>query len=342
MMSNKYPVLFTACIFTIVSMNLHAKKIVTPKLNEGFERCTKIFQGKVAPLIMNPKLSKNTYPICFTGFAVNYSGVSKTGLFSAEFITPESLQKAKQLSREDSFHEERRIPEKYRSLLSDYRGSGYDRGHLSANGNRYSRVDQHESFSLANIIPQAPVNNQEKWRKIEEATRTIVTKTRQPVYIITGSLFLNKKTKKIGKGVLVPSHIYKVVYYPTFGVASAYVSVNDNNAQTDITTVMQLQQHSGITFFPAISDISLLSKRYALPLSANAAYKMNEFRLINSSHTAIFETMPESLISPSSSRKNNDNNDKKSHQDQKKIIADLNKEYESSIKQATSVIKSIF
>lgn len=325
-------------------MNSNSKKIETPKFNEGFERCTKIFQGKVAPLIMNPKISKNTYPICFTGFAVNYSGVSKTGLFSAEFITHESLQQAKKINREDSFHEESRIPLKYRALLSDYRGSGFDRGHLSANGNRYSRADQHESFSLVNIVPQAPENNQDKWRNLEEATRTIVTKTKQPVYIITGSLFLGNKTKKIGKGVLVPSHIYKVVYYPTLNVASAYVSVNDNTAQTEITSVMQLQKYSNITFFPAINDISLLNKRFALPLSANAAYKMKEFRLMNQTNNSIFEVMPDysNLLTYKNSNTNSKSIDKQINQQRKQVISELNKEYENSIKHAKTVIQSIF
>ncbi len=342
-MQIKFSTLFVSCILASSSMSLYSKKVEQPKFNEGFKGCTNIFQGKVAPLIMDKKISKNTYPICFTGFAVNYSGVSKTGLFSAEYITYDSLQKAKKLSREDSFHEESRIPLKYRALLSDYRGSGMDRGHLSANGNRYNRVDQHESFSLANIIPQAPKNNQENWRNLEEATRTIITKTKQPAYVITGSLFLNKKTKKIGKGVLVPSHVYKVVYYPTFGVASAYVSVNDNIAMTDITTVMQLQKYSGITFFPAIGDVSLLNKRYALPLSANAAYKLNDFRLMQNVSSNIFDIMPDHSI-PSPYVNNNQNvaSDKKATQQQKKIIAGLNKEYEASIKQATGVIKSIF
>lgn len=338
----KYPALYLACILTTIPMNSYSKKIEPLKLNKGFERCSQVFQGKVAPLIMNPKISKDTYQICFKEFAVSYSGVSKTGLFSAEFITFESLQKAKKIKREDSFHEESRIPEKHRSLLSDYRGSGYDRGHLAASGNKSDRADQYESFSLANIIPQAPKNNQDKWRNLEEATRTIVTKTRLPVYTITGSLFLNKRTKKIGKGVLVPSHIYKVVYYPALGVASAYVSVNDNIAQTDIVTVMELQKYSHITFFPAINNISLLNKRYALPLSANAAYKMKNFVLMNSSNTNIFEIMPDNSISPLKTNNKASDNEKIIRQQQKKIMAELNKEYEKSIKQTTSVIKSVF
>lgn len=112
----------------------------------------------------------------FSNFAVNYSGVSKTALWSAEYVTPESLRKAKNVSREDTFHEETRLPSKVRSLLTDYQRSGYDRGHLVPSANSPSRIDQNQTFSLANIIPQSPKANQENWRKIEEGVRTMVTK----------------------------------------------------------------------------------------------------------------------------------------------------------------------
>ena len=329
-----------SCILLLPAV-AQSKQTQPLKINAGFERCTQVFMGKVAPIIMNPKANVNTYPICFTGFALNYSGVSKTALFSAEFITHESLQKAKQISREDSFHEESRIPEKHRSLLTDYRGSGYDRGHLAPNGNRYSRVDQHESFSLVNIVPQAPKNNQEQWRNLEEATRTMVTKSKQPVYIITGPLHLDKKVKKLGKsGVLIPTHIYKVVYYPTLNVASAYVSVNDNIAKTDVTSVMQLQKYSGITFFPAMRNVNLLNQRFALPLSANAAYKMREFKTLYGDSN-IFEVMPDySIASPYNTQKKQ--NERSQNNELNKARAAIDKEYQKAIKSSQKAIIGIF
>lgn len=332
--------ILVSCMLFIISGNTQSKQNEQPKFNEGFEGCTQVFVGRVAPLVNNSKANKDTYPICFTGFAVKYSGVSKTGLFSAEYVTYESLQKARLLSREDTFHEESRIPEKHRALLDDYRGSGYDRGHLAPNGNRYSRVDQYESFSLANIIPQAPKNNQEQWRNIEEATRTIVTKSKQPVYTVTGPLYLDKKVKKIGKnGVLIPTHIYKVVYYPTLNVASAYVSVNDNVARTETTSIMQLQKYSGITFFPAINNVNMLNQRFDLPLSANAAYKLREFKPLYSDSN-IFNIMPDySIASPYVNQKNTKEIQNISVTKTKEI---LDKQYQRALKESQKAINGIF
>ncbi|MFH4117789.1 DNA/RNA non-specific endonuclease, partial [Acinetobacter baumannii] len=89
-------------------------------------------------------------PLCFNGFNVLYSGMSKTPLWSAEYLSPERL--STKIKREDNFHEETRVPERHRSLLSDYRGSGYDRGRMSPNGDMPTKDSQFDSFSLSNMV----------------------------------------------------------------------------------------------------------------------------------------------------------------------------------------------
>lgn len=264
----------------------------------GFRGCSGLFFEGYSPIVSNQKLNKGVQDLCFSSFAVQYSPVSKTPLWSAEYTTPEILRQAKQIQRNDEFHEEQRIELKFRSLLSDYRGSGYDRGHLSPSASRPTRTDQYQSFSLSNIIPQAPKNNQEQWRHIEEAVRTLVTKNKEPAYVITGVLFNGSKLPRLGLGVLVPSHIYKVVYYPKSGLIGAYVSVNDNNALVDVVSVAQLQANVGIVFFPTLNGSNILNYRYALPLSANAAYKMSSFP-IKSGESSIFDAMPSEEARPS-------------------------------------------
>lgn len=92
------------------------------------DTCLQQFYRDVPPLLTKESLKKDSYALCFNDFNVMYSGISKTPLWSAEYLTPERL--SVKIKREDSFHEETRVQLAHRALLSDYRGSGYDRGHL--------------------------------------------------------------------------------------------------------------------------------------------------------------------------------------------------------------------
>ena len=42
-----------------------------------------------------------------------------------------------------------------------------------------------QSFSLANMVPQAPVNNRKAWASIEKATRKYVMRASGDVYVVT-------------------------------------------------------------------------------------------------------------------------------------------------------------
>lgn len=280
---------------------LGATLFTTISYSSDFNRCTQLFYSKTPPVVSNALLAKNNYDLCYSGFAVKYSGISKTGLWSASILTPESLSEAYKIKRNNTFHEEERIPLVFRSLLSDYRGSSMDRGHLSPSGDRKSIQDQYDSFSLSNMLPQSPSNNQQEWRMIEEAVRAYVTRYKQPVYVITGTLFLGNKLRKIGNNVLVPSHVYKVVLFPTLNVAGAYVAVNDESGRYDYVSVNQLQQFSGIIYFPTALKSDLLNYRFVLPFNSNEAVNMKHFRVAPEKLSNIFNELPRNGINNRSS-----------------------------------------
>ncbi len=196
-----------------------------------------------------------------------YSGVSKTPLWVAEYLNPQRL--STKIKREDNFHEESRVAERHRALLSDYRGSGYDRGHMAPNGDMSNSSSQYDSFSLANMVPQAPKNNQQVWRELEEATRAIVTKQKQNVYVVTGPLFTGKKLKTIGRGVIVPTAVYKAVYLPKTGAIGAYYAPNNNSLQIKIVSVCYLEEQLGINLFPQLTE-EQKRNTYKLPLTSTA------------------------------------------------------------------------
>ncbi|WP_262880761.1 DNA/RNA non-specific endonuclease [Psychrobacter sp. ANT_WB68] len=233
---------------------------------DDLSKCSQSFYGGVYPEFTNPKLSNNTQALCMDGFAVMYSGVSRTPLWSAEHLDRKRLQQAKAIDREDSFHEESRLPKSMRAKLSDYSGSGYDRGHLAPNGNMANRSQQYDSFSLANIAPQSPRNNRYIWRNIESATRYL-TQQYGEVYTITGVAFTGKKTTQLADRVLVPSHFFKAVYIPASNQAGVYYAPNDESERIDVISVDELTTKIGIDVLPVL-DAQTKAQAFDLPLKA--------------------------------------------------------------------------
>lgn len=227
--------------------------------------CLDQFYREIPPYLVKESLNKHSYPLCYNGFNIMYSGVSKTPLWVAESLSTQRL--SKKIKREDNFHEESRVSSNHRATLSDYRGSGYDRGHMAPNADMSNKEAQFHSFSLANMIPQSPKNNQQVWRELEEATRAMVTKQKNDMYVITGPVFSGKKLKTIGQGVIVPTGVFKAIYVPKTDVIGVYYAPNDNSLKVRIMSVCQLEEEIGINLFP---QLTAEQKRntYQLPLKA--------------------------------------------------------------------------
>lgn len=78
-----------------------------------------------------------------------------------------------------------------RSRLSDYKYSGYDRGHLAAAGNhKANQKHLDQTFVLSNTSPQVGAGfNRDKWAHLEKHARKLI-KQYPNVYVCTGPLYL--------------------------------------------------------------------------------------------------------------------------------------------------------
>ena len=215
--------------------------------------CPHFFVQGSEPRILNPKLALNIRQLCFSSFAVGYSPVSRTPLWSAEHLTRESLARAKGLKRVNAFHEESRLPISERSFLSDYAKSGFDRGHMSPSADQPSEQAQQDSFSLANMVPQNPNNNRHLWEGIESATRTRV-KSAGDLYVITGPLFIGSSVDQLHGRVMVPTHLFKIIYDPAQGAASAYLVLNKDTEEYSVISLEELSKIAGIDFLPMLNS----------------------------------------------------------------------------------------
>ena len=214
--------------------------------------CPQHFAAGQRPVVTNPRLQPRTREICFTAFAVLHSGVSRTPLYSAEHLSRQDLKNAGKLSRKDSYHAEVALPESERAELADYERSGYDRGHMAPNADFSTRKRQAESFSLANMVPQVHENNAGVWADIESATR-LLAKREGELYVVTGPAFIGNKLKKIGN-VLVPTHLWKVIYSPVRQQAGAYLISNDDTYAYSVVSVSKLEQLIGVDLLPGLTQ----------------------------------------------------------------------------------------
>jgi endonuclease G len=218
---------------------------------QGFEACAQqFFQGYApAPTQHQPG---QTYSLCFDGFAVLYSGQSKTPIYSAEYLTRDRIQAARGEERTNRFYEEARLPAAARAQLRDYLHSGLDRGHMSPAGDMPTDTSMAQSFSLANMVPQAELNNRGVWAKnVEKPTRQYAQRSTDGVYVITGPIY-SKPPVTIGPDqVWVPDQLFKLVYDPAKHKAWAYILPNTNDAQvTGVYSYDQLVRLTGMQLLP--------------------------------------------------------------------------------------------
>ncbi|XP_019356497.2 endonuclease G, mitochondrial [Alligator mississippiensis] len=169
-----------------------------------------------------------------------------------------------------AFREDEAVHEYHRATNADYRGSGFQRGHLAAAANhRRSQAAMEDTFYLSNVAPQDPHLNQNAWNNLEKYCRSL-TKYNKNVYVCTGPLFLPKmeadgkmyvKYQVIGKNhVAVPTHFFKVLILekPSGEIElRSYVMPNspvDEKIPLErfLVPVESIERASGLLFVPNI------------------------------------------------------------------------------------------
>src|SRR4051794_37545254 len=215
------------------------------------ESCPQHFAGGTPPTLLKPQLAQGTRALCYEEFAILHSAVVRTPLWSAEHLTRDQVEAASQLKRRNAFHHEPRLPPEDRAELADYAGSGYDRGHMSPNGDMATPSAQHESFSLANMIPQHPCNNEVLWEGIESVVRDLASAEGE-IYVVTGPIYEGTDIPFLNGRVGVPNRIYKAVFDPTRRATAAYVTQNADGMDWQAISIDQLSQITGIDPFPAL------------------------------------------------------------------------------------------
>ena len=193
--------------------------------------------------------------LCRDGYAVGYDYERKVPMWVAYRLTPDSVNK--KVKRSNKFREDSEIPAQYRSTLQDYKGSGYDRGHMAASATvDFSYESTQESFLMSNMTPQLPGLNRQGWRILEAEIREW-TNERGELYVVTGCLFEGPLTA-IGDGVGVPSHFFKVVYDGGNRNAIAFLVPHRKISKAElsefIVSVDEIERKTGMDFNRLLDD----------------------------------------------------------------------------------------
>ena len=100
------------------------------------------------------------------------------------------------------------LPAEWQIGPSDYRNSGYDRGHVCPSGDRTaSRADNDATFYMSNMLPQTAELNRAVWADMENDLRDIVREGNE-IYVMAGG---SGEASRIAQGkVVVPKVCWKV------------------------------------------------------------------------------------------------------------------------------------
>ncbi len=182
----------------------------------------------------------------------------KTPLWVIERLTKEKAT-SKVVPRYNKFQADPGRPRGGRAELSDYRGSGYDRGHMAPSADmRWNKRAMVECFYLSNMVPQVGAGmNRGIWKDLEEYTRTWAV-NRGELFVFTGPIYAGPIMTIGRNAIAVPSHLYKIIYDPARKEAIAFIMpnrpLNTADMPSYIVSVRDVEAATGLNFLSSLEQ----------------------------------------------------------------------------------------
>ncbi|MGM9829272.1 MAG: DNA/RNA non-specific endonuclease [Muribaculaceae bacterium] len=142
---------------------------------------------------------------------------------------------------------------------SDYRNSGYDRGHMApAADMKWSKEAMEESFLMTNICPQVKSLNSGIWHRLEQRVREWAARD-SSIIVVCGPIFTpGKPVEQIGEiGVAVPHRFFKALYAPGRNIGIAFIFDNDKvkgELRKYAVTIDSVERETGLDLFYNLPD----------------------------------------------------------------------------------------
>jgi endonuclease G len=194
-------------------------------------------------------------PLCQQAYLVGYDAAAKLPKYVTYELLPQNALGC--VARTNAFAANQFVPGG--ATPADYAGTGYDKGHMSPDGDlSWDTQVEFESFLMTNMSPQAGSLNRGIWKLLETSVRGWAVQRNQSYTVYVGGVY-GAGDKTIGKGVVVPHGFYKIVINnqtnEIAGWAFPHVAPYPNLGN-DLTKfrlpIAQIEQTAGVKFaYPA-------------------------------------------------------------------------------------------
>ena len=203
-----------------------------------------------------PTISKESQVVHHLAYTLQYNENHEQADWVAYHLTKEETNKI--FSRTDNFLPDPKVKTESANN-EDYKGSGYDRGHLAPAADMgWSKEAMEESFFYSNMSPQVQSFNRGIWKKLEEQVRTWAIENEE-IFVVTGPV-LKEGLPTIGPNkVSVPEYYYKAILDYRDPDKKAIALLLPNQASKKplpgfAISIDQLESETGIDFFPKLED----------------------------------------------------------------------------------------
>lgn len=186
-----------------------------------------------------------------TYFSVSYSEGAKQAEWVAYKINKRNFDT--NIERTNDYREDPAVKAGSAELY-DYKGSGYDMGHLApAASMSHDERAMSECFYLSNISPQEPGFNRGIWKRLEEKVRYWAY-FNDSTFVVTGPVLQNPKGYIGHNKVTVPRSFYKTVLGYRDGKVRgiAFLMPNEsskNSIYLYATRIDEIERITGIDFY---------------------------------------------------------------------------------------------
>lgn len=195
--------------------------------------------------------------ISYSGFDLAYNEEYEQAAWVAYVLTREEVESGT-VERSDNFRSDTNLATGSASL-ADYRGSGFDRGHLAPAGDmQWDPTAMSESFLMSNMSPQIPAFNRGIWKRLESEVRNWAME-KDSIYVITGPVLASIDSFIGENQVGIPQYYYKVLLdlSPPDHSLIAFLLPNSDSSDPLMyfaISVDSLERVTGYDFFAAAPD----------------------------------------------------------------------------------------